>query len=96
MCTGLFVKEVKSQTIPGYKTGSQTGAAVHKYADEIPSLCVQGGNLGLLPDRAKEVCVCAFPDLVLWRQLFHVGMETSEARQEMVDHHLLRNDCTRC
>lgn len=35
-----------------------------------------------------------FPDLVLRRELLHVGAKTPEARQEVVDHHLLRNDCT--
>lgn len=38
--------------------------------------------------------VCVFPDLVLRWKLLHVSVETPEARQEVVDHHLLRNDCT--
>lgn len=38
--------------------------------------------------------VCVSPDLVLRGELLHVSAETPEARQEVVDHHLLRNDCT--
>lgn len=39
-------------------------------------------------------CACGpSTDLVLWGELLHVGPETPEARQEVVDHHLLRYDC---
>lgn len=50
-----------------------------------------------------SICVCENPptpppgvpaNLVLRRELLHVGAETPEARQEVVDHHLLGNDCT--
>lgn len=30
---------------------------------------------------------------MLGRELLHVGVKTPEARQEVVDHHLLGNDC---
>lgn len=33
------------------------------------------------------------PDLMLGGQLLHVGVKTPEARQEVIDHHLLGNDC---
>lgn len=33
--------------------------------------------------------------LMLGRELLHVGVKTPEARQEVVDHHLLGNDCGR-
>lgn len=29
---------------------------------------------------------------MLWRELLHVSTQTPEARQEMVDHHLLGNE----
>ncbi len=38
--------------------------------------------------------VCVPADLVLRGELLHVSSETSEARQEVVHHYLLRNDCT--
>lgn len=37
---------------------------------------------------------CVSPDLMLRGQLLHVSVKTPEARQEVIDHHLLRNDCT--
>lgn len=50
-------------------------------------------SLCVIPAVYVRVRACV-ADLVLWRELLHVGAETPETREEVVDHHLLRNDCT--
>lgn len=54
--------------------------------------CVTVGAQGALP--VWPHTALAFY-LMLGRELLHVGVKTSEARQEVVDHHLLGNDCGR-
>lgn len=69
------------------------------YKTMQPSLCIYSvKSPPRVTDRVevdwRQWNVWVFPDLVLRWKLLHVSVETPEAWQEVVDHHLLRNDCT--
>lgn len=70
------------------EVGDKPGQSVCQDAVDILNACVSEW----LSECANESHVGASPDLVLGGELLHVGAETPEARQEVVDHHLLRND----
>lgn len=97
-------KEVKSQTVYLYQCSARspgsnrlkkkretvqpTGARVYRR----DNICVRVSES--VKHAGEWTHACVSPDLMLRGQLLHVSVKTPEARQEVIDHHLLRNDCT--
>lgn len=86
MCSCVWLAPLHE--IPGVKTQNDRCVSTQMYY--VLYLC---GVEVSVSEYMREIPASVSPDLVLGRELLHVCAETSEARQEVVDHHLLRNDC---
>lgn len=80
---------------PREKSHQNHSPSVGENTDEVLNTCVRCD----WKSHCLNMCTKPPPfppgaplDLVLRRELLHVGAETPESRQEVVDHHLLRND----